>query len=652
MHAKDPKKRRYITGFDGLRSLGVVAVILYHLNPGFFKGGYLGVLIFMVLSGYLITDHLVQTLQTNGQFNFKHFWQRRLKRLYPALITMLLICCAYIVLFQRSLLANLHRVVFTNLLYVYNWWQIANGQSYFERFANNASPFTHLWTLSIEGQFYLLWPLVVVFIWRRRQKRQPLFWTSVGLALLSAILMAVLFQPNVDPSRVYYGTDTRLFALLFGCGLAMVWPSAYLRLQIARRDRLLLDGIGLLGFGGMLFLMFNLNAQSAFLYRGGMVLFSIFVVLLVAVVAHPGADWNRLLSNPVFSWLGSRSYGLYLYQFPVMIFFENKVVNIAEHPILYPLIELVLIFLISEGLYRVVEKPLRHFDFRKSRSYLRDLLQKTSDRTVQKRQILVGTLMLTAVIGLFGLGQSFTVKANSADHTEVAQNIDKNKKQTAKQNKEIAASIKAAKASEKKAAKRGSSQSKNQEKPKPPVPPVDPKTSKDLAKYGLTEAQLQKGQQLAITGIGDSVMLGSAEGYRRIFPKLYLAASVSEQVYQIPDRIEQLLKKGVVSDTVLIGLGTNGSFRQSDLDRIMKLLGPKRRVFWINVRVPTRPWQNQVNTDLKACAKRYDNLEIIDWYHHAKDHPEWFAKDHVHPNIKGSPYYYTFVAKSLLSALT
>lgn len=652
MHTENRKKRRYITGFDGLRSLGVVAVILYHLNPGFFKGGYLGVLIFMVLSGYLITDHLVQTLQTDGRFDFKHFWQRRLKRLYPALITMLLVCCAYIVLFQRSLLANLHRIVLTNLLYVYNWWQIANGQSYFERFANNASPFTHLWTLSIEGQFYLLWPLVVVLLWRRWRKRQPIFWTSVGLALFSAILMAVLFRPNVDPSRVYYGTDTRLFALLFGCGLAMIWPSEHLRLKVARRDRLWLDGLGLLGLGGMLLLMFKLDAQSAFLYRGGMVLFSIFVVLLVAVVAHPGADWNRLLSNSVFSWLGSRSYGLYLYQFPVMIFFENKVVNIADHPVLYPLIELALIFLISEGLYRAVEQPLRHFDYHKSRTYLHELLQKTSDRQLQKRQLLVATLALTAVIGLFGIGSSFTVKANTAEHTEVAKKIDENKKQTAKQNKEIAASIKAAKASEKKAAKHDSSQSQNQENPKPPVPPVDPQTSKDLAKYGLTKAQLQKGQQLPITGIGDSIMLGSAAGYRRIFPKMYLSASVSEQVYQIPERIEALLKQGLVSETVLIGLGTNGSFRQSDLDRIMKLLGPKRRVFWINVRVPTRPWQNQVNADLKAGAKRYDNLEIIDWYQHAKDHPEWFAKDHVHPNTKGSPYYYTFVAKKLLSALS
>ncbi|WP_261805803.1 acyltransferase family protein [Lapidilactobacillus luobeiensis] len=651
-------KKRYIHGFDGLRALGVIAVISYHLNPAVFRGGYLGVPVFMVLSGYLITDHLLLDLKQKQHYDFKGFWLRRLKRLYPTLITMLMATAAYIVLFQRALLENLQRIVLSNLFYLYNWWQVFDHQSYFERFANNESPFTHLWTLSIEGQFYLVWPLIVMLIWRfsKKNKRRNVLLTSLGLALLSAALMTILFRPDVDPSRVYYGTDTRAFSILLGCALAVVWPSGSLRSKLARTDRITIDLVGLAGFAGMIWLTLALDDHSTWLYRGGMLLFSLFTVLLVAVVAHPGADWDRLLTNPVFKWLGSRSYGIYLYQFPVMIFFESHFRNIADHPFLYPLIEVSLILVISEVSYRFVERPLARFDYRQTWSWCRRLFQKNQGRRLIKQRITAACLSLIVIIGLVGVIQAPRVQANTANHSQLAQTIKRNTLATKKENAKIAAQARSDAAERRKAASdkslsrslsiaaSKSSAAAEAEAAKNPV-------NQDLEKYGLTQVELHAAQNLQLTGVGDSVMLGSAEGYKRIFPKMYLDAAISQQVYSIQPKLQELLDQGVVAPVVLIGLGTNGSFYNSDLDGIMHQLGPHRTVFWINVHVPTRPWQNQVNSDLEAGAKRFSNLHIVDWYDFSKNHQAWFASDDVHPNPTGSPYYYSFVAKQILTTL-
>ncbi|MCI1687348.1 MAG: acyltransferase, partial [Schleiferilactobacillus harbinensis] len=169
--AGQTKKRRFITGFSGLRTLGVLGVILYHLNPNVFRGGYLGVPIFLALAGYLIADQVMRELRSTGHFRLRRFYGRRLKKIYPTLIVMLFATSTYIVLFQRNLLANLHKIIAANLLNYYNFWQISNGQSYFDRFANNESPFTHMWTLSIENQFYIFGPLLIILLFKLLKNR-------------------------------------------------------------------------------------------------------------------------------------------------------------------------------------------------------------------------------------------------------------------------------------------------------------------------------------------------------------------------------------------------------------------------------------------------------------------------------------------------
>ncbi|MBA1393590.1 acyltransferase, partial [Lactobacillus sp. XV13L] len=316
----------------------------------------MGVPIFFVLSGYLVTGQMLRAYRNNGFVDYKKFYWGRLKKLYPQMIAVLWLAAAYILLFQRNLLVKLDQIVCTNLLSVYNFWQIANGQSYFERFATNESPFTHLWTMAINGQFYLLWPLVVFLLVKYVKKRENIARVLLGLSLVSAAEMALMYLCKVDINRIYYGSDTRFFSLGFGAVLAVLWPLDKLRTHITQHDARLLDAGGLLALGGMLVLFFSssMNPEGAFPYYGGMLLFTLLTAILVGVIAHPCSHWNGWLTNPVFNWIGSRSYGIYLYQFPVMIFFEDKLVHLADHLLLYRTIEFVLILGRSELAYRLV----------------------------------------------------------------------------------------------------------------------------------------------------------------------------------------------------------------------------------------------------------------------------------------------------------
>ncbi len=431
------RKNRFITGYAGLRALAVIGVILYHLNPNRFMGGYLGVPIFLVLSGYLVTDHMFHAYEERGKYDFKSFYVRRIKKLYPQMIALLWGCSAYILLFQQNLLAKLNQIVVANLLNVYNFWQIKNGQSYFERFASNESPFVHLWTMSIEGQFYIIWPLVVFLLVKLAKKKKIIFWIITALTVFSALEMAFLFKPGVDTSRIYYGTDTRFFSLGLGAMLAVFWPTWKLNANLEKGDRRLLNVIGAIALVGILLMSTSpiFNPQKAFAYRGGMFLFSLVTMIFVGVIAHPGSSWNKWLTNPVFSWIGSRSYGIYLYQFPVMIFFEDKVKDIADHVILYHLIEIILILVIAELSYRFIEKPFGRIDWEKLRQFLSKALNLQANHYQSKALFATGIVVF--ILGSFGILKAPTVKAENPNHSELATQIKSNRNKQLKKNKKL-----------------------------------------------------------------------------------------------------------------------------------------------------------------------------------------------------------------------
>lgn len=637
---EEQKKRRYISGFDGLRALGVLGVILYHLRPDIYRGGYLGVPIFMVVSGYLITDGLVMEFARTHRFDFRSFWQRRIRRLYPGLVLMLVGTSAFITIFARGLLHNLHEIVLSNLTYVYNWWQIANGQSYFAHFAQGDSPFTHLWTLAIEGQFYLIWPLIMFFLYKKTgaDYKKRGFQVAFGLAILSAILMAVLYRPQAgipyDPSRLYYGTDTRVFSILVGAALAFVWPSARLAKKIGRSDKIILNITGAVALALILVMVIFTTDQSRFLYRGGMFIFSLLVTILVAVVAHPGASFNRLLTNPVFSWIGRRSYGLYLYQLPVMVFVERFAKNLADHQIMYAVIEVGLIVLITELSYRFVERPIAKAQFTRTR--MREYLHELQNN--RRKLVRVSVLALVTLIGLVGILQAPTVQAQP--DSPLAKQLTDSKAKKAQKARRLADLKKNLE----------SSQQESKAQPAKSVKPAKtkPKATTKTFTGQLTAAESKRAKALAFTAVGDSVMKDGELQLEQLFPKAFIDAVPSRQVSDGIAALQSYAKQGALAPTLLIGLGTNGPLTADLLRSVMNIAGQGRQVYWINVRVPTKSWQNTTNATLKAGAKEYANLHVIDWFDYANQHETWFYKDRVHPNPDGTKKYAQFVAHNLV----
>ena len=290
--------QRYMPGLDGLRALAVLAVIAYHLELGWAQGGLLGVGVFFTLSGYLITDLLLGQRDAVGHLRLGDFWLRRARRLLPALFLMLAVVVVWTVLLDRSQLPALWGDVIAAVLYVSNWWYIASHASYFSHFGPPPA-LGHLWSLAVEEQFYLVWPWLLWLGLRYVRGRYRLAGLTLAAAALSATVMALLYQPGSDPTRVYDGTDTRAFGLLVGAALAMVWPSrrfdAYFTLQPRqlRRERALswlLDGAGVAGLVVVALLIWQTNQYSAFLYRGGIALLSVATVLVVATLAHPASQ--------------------------------------------------------------------------------------------------------------------------------------------------------------------------------------------------------------------------------------------------------------------------------------------------------------------------------------------------------------------------
>lgn len=614
------KKRRYITGLDGIRAIAVIMVLAYHLKLALFKSGFLGVTVFFVLSGYLITGILISEVEEEGTIDLKNFWLRRIRRLVPAVMSM-----AVVIIFVSAVV---NRIIFTkgckdflaSVLGFNNWWQIFNKVSYFEA-AGVPSPFTHCWSLAIETQFYLIYPLILLGIYKLvksrgegRAKRGLLFaGVTLLLALISVILMIVLFDPQQDASRVYYGTDTRAFSLLFGALLAILWEYRMVPRRLSANVNMVLGSVS---FAVLLVMTIAINDSSNFWYRGGQFFGTILTVLMVYAVSGRKTWLSRFLSNPVLKWIGDRSYSIYLWHYPIILLISKGI----KASWWITLIEIVLSVVLAELSYRFIETPIRYGIIGE---YLNILRSRPKSRQEKKRQIQVARRSLKVMAGTFVLTVSlilcmvFVPKKNALD---TLQKRETKAKETGKMTEEQLAKQKA----------NGS------------------ESDDTICTAGLTDDEILEGLNLLL--IGDSIAVDVTDDFYEMFPnsvsdtKIGRITSLGKQV--LDSYIDEKKWEG---EGVIFASLSNSPIN-GELEDIREKIGKDMPLFLTTVRIPHETFEEESNSKIKKFVEENDHTYLIDWYAASEGHDEYFDADDTHLLSAGAKAYAKCIKEAVLAA--
>ena len=614
------KKRRYITGLDGIRAIAVIMVLAYHLKLALFKSGFLGVTVFFVLSGYLITGILISEVEEEGTIDLKNFWLRRIRRLVPAVMSM-----AVVIIFVSAVV---NRIIFTkgckdflaSVLGFNNWWQIFNKVSYFEA-AGVPSPFTHCWSLAIETQFYLIYPLILLGIYKLvksrgegRAKRGLLFaGVTLLLALISVILMIVLFDPQQDASRVYYGTDTRAFSLLFGALLAILWEYRMVPRRLSASVNMVLGSVS---FAVLLVMTIAINGSSNFWYRGGQFFGTILTVLMVYAVLGRKTWLSRFLSNPVLKWIGDRSYSIYLWHYPIILLISKGL----KASWWITLIEIVLSVALAELSYRFIETPIRHGIIGE---YLNILRSRPKSRQEKKRQIQVARRSLKVMAGTFVLTVSlilcmvFVPKKNALD---TLQKREAKAKETGKMTEEQLAKQKA-----------NGSESED-----------------TICTADLTDDEILEGLNLLL--IGDSIAVDVTDDFYEMFPnsvsdtKIGRITSLGKQV--LDSYIDEKKWEG---EGVIFASLSNSPIN-GELEDIREKIGKDMPLFLTTVRIPHETFEEESNSKIKKFVEENDHTYLIDWYAASEGHDEYFDADDTHLLPAGAKAYAKCIKEAVLAA--
>lgn len=614
------KKRRYITGLDGIRAIAVIMVLAYHLKLALFKSGFLGVTVFFVLSGYLITGILISEVEEEGTIDLKNFWLRRIRRLVPAVMSMAVVIIFVSAVVNRIIFTKCCKDFLASVLGFNNWWQIFNKVSYFEA-AGVPSPFTHCWSLAIETQFYLIYPLILLGIYKLvksrgegRANRGLLFaGVTLLLALISVILMIVLFDPQQDASRVYYGTDTRAFSLLFGALVAILWEYRMVPRRLSASVNMVLGSVS---FAVLLVMTIAINGSSNFWYRGGQFFGTILTVLMVYAVSGRKTWLSRFLSNPVLKWIGDRSYSIYLWHYPIILLISKGI----KASWWITLIEIVLSVVLAELSYRFIETPIRHGIIGE---YLNILRSRPKSRQEKKRQIQVARRSLKVMAGTFVLTVSlilcmvFVPKKNALD---TLQKRETKAKETGKMTEEQLAKQKA----------NGS------------------ESDDTICTADLTDDEILEGLNLLL--IGDSIAVDVTDDFYEIFPnsvsdtKIGRITSLGKQV--LDSYIDEKKWEG---EGVIFASLSNSPIN-GELEDIREKIGKDMPLFLTTVRIPHETFEEESNSKIKKFVEENDHTYLIDWYAASEGHDEYFDADDTHLLPAGAKAYAKCIKEAVLAA--
>ena len=619
----------YMPSLDGIRALSVLAVIIYHANKMWLPGGFLGVEVFFVISGYLITLLLLAESEKNGSISLKEFWWRRARRLLPALWVVVLGVVVFAALFQREMLGTLRGDVIAALLYGFNWFQIWVGTSYFTSF--EFVPLRHLWSLAVEEQFYLIWPVVMLIVAKFGKRRLPIV-SSVffGLAVVLAIYTALVYQPGTisnigdtpnqfmslfgqSVSRIdflFLGTLTRSSGLLLGAALAIWWRPWLLQNSRAGANKLF-DFIGLGGLAALALMMWRFQTVIEgtdegtvgydFLFRGGFFLTDLASLAVIAAAVHPSSKiLARSLSNPVLVWLGRRSYGFYLFHWPVFQFYR-RFAGKGLTP--YEFVVLVLFALaLTELSYRYIETPVRQGAVSRWWAEFRQPAFGAQLVRRQRRIVLAAFASLLPVFGVVSLATA------GVQLDEIAQNLSDNEGNTVdvlSGGQSDDAGVAA--------------------------------TASTIAGQIATATTTLDGQPIDVLAIGDSVMLGAANV---LTDRGVTVDAVKSRPYRQALEIANYMKSvNRLGSVVIIHLGTNNTVDETTLDEIMVPLKDVPLVLFVTVHVPSEVRQNTNNRRINELTSRYENIKVLDWYSIALAHPEYLYSDKIHIRPEGQKVY-------------
>jgi peptidoglycan/LPS O-acetylase OafA/YrhL len=556
---------QYIPAIDGLRALAVIAVMFYHLGFSWIPGGFLGVDLFFVISGYVITRMLLDSIAQSGGLDLRGFYLARLRRLLPALLFMLTTTVIAVGIWAPDTIKRLLVDTPFALTGTINWWLVANEQDYFESIGRPPL-LQHTWSLAVEAQFYLIWPLILYFILKKFGKKHiPVAALSIAAASGIALLLVSFSIDAANASKVshvYFGTDTHSIGLFLGAALAVSWIPQNFRVEISRKGQNFIDGIGVIGFIGILATFLFIDASNPAMYKIAFPLAGIFGAAIIASIVHPASRFAPVLQNKVLLWIGERSYAIYLWHWVIFQVTRPTVDLAGQAWALYSL-RILIVFALADISLRYVELPIRRGVIQywiKGRKY------RTKKERNRQTSLLSAATVIVVVIAAIVSVRAISIASDARTALEKSLTVDTSKAIPAE-------------------------------------------------KDGLWVT-------------GDSVILGIRSVLEENHPISLVNARIGRQAPELLEVLIQDQPQALDSP-IIFNLGNNNALSREQVEQIFEAVKGQPQIIVVNTAVP-RPWRDGNNQIIREVAANYPQADVIDWNELSNGRPEYFAPDGVH----------------------